>query len=74
MGERETIYRDDVIQEIAKYAMWAGTRSAAGAYNRCLDIIKRAPAANKIEDNDTNRRILAGEGLTPIFESEEIYD
>jgi hypothetical protein len=26
------------------------------------------------EDNDTNRRILAGERLTPIFESEEIYD
>lgn len=73
MSEKETIYRDDVIQEIAKYAMWAGTRSAAGAYNRCLDIIRRAPAANK-EDNDTNRRILAGEGLTPIFESEEIYD
>ena len=66
MGERETIYRDDVIQEIAKYAMWAGTRQAAGAYNRCLDIIKRAPPVNK-EDNDTNCRILAGEGLTPIF-------
>lgn len=74
MGERETIYRDDVIQEIAKYAMWAGTRGAAGAYSRCLDIIKRAPAANKIEDDDTNRKILAGEGLTPIFNYDEIYD
>lgn len=74
MSERETVYRDDLIEEIAKYAMWAGTRQAAGAYSRCLDIIKRAPAANSDEVNETNHRILAGEGLVPLFESEELYD
>lgn len=70
MSEKETIYRDDVIQEIEKYAMWAGTASAAGAYERCLDIIRKAPAAN----GSTNTKPKEPKKVTPSFGREEVYD
>ena len=70
MNNGETIYRDAVIAEIEKYAAWAGTRGAAGAYERCLDIIRRAPAAN----GSTNTKPKEPKKATPSFEREEVYD
>jgi hypothetical protein len=67
---KETVYRDDIIAEIEKYAMWAGTASAAGAYERCLDIIRKAPAAN----GSTNTKPKEPKKVTPSFGREEVYD
>jgi hypothetical protein len=63
-------YSAKVLAEIEKYAMWAGTASAAGAYERCLDIIRKAPAAN----GSTNTKPKEPKKVTPSFGREEVYD